>query len=141
MSATMPLLYGRTLFNDAESEWAFASYLPDIVVINLGTNDFANGDPGEAFTETYIDFIERLENLYPGVEIFCTAGGMTNGIFLTRVQAAVNARHTAGDMRVHYVEFPPLQESGAGCDYHPNVATNTAMANILIEAISKETGW
>ncbi len=140
-SATMPLLYGRTLFNDPTSAWAFASYLPDVVVINLGTNDFANGDPGEDFTTTYIDFIERLENLYPGVEIFCLAGGMQNGVFLTRVQSVVNARRAVGDTRVHYVELPPLQESGAGCDYHPNVATNTAMAAILIEAISEATAW
>jgi hypothetical protein len=139
---TVPMLYGRTLFNDAESQWPFASYLPDVVVINLGTNDFANEeDPGDAFVELYVDFIERLEGLYPGVEIFCTAGGMINGIFLTRVQAVVSARHTAGDMRVHYVEIPPLQESGAGCDYHPNVATHTAMADILITAITAETEW
>ena len=139
---TVPQLYGRTLYNQEDAQWPFASYLPDVVVINLGTNDFANSqDPGSAYVDTYIDFIDRLENLYPGVEIFCTAGGMINGVFVTRVKQVVNARHAAGDMRVHYVEFPPLTESGAGCDYHPNVATNTAMANTLIEAISEETGW
>ncbi len=141
MRATMPMLYERALFNDAELDWVYASYVPDVVVINLGTNDFGNGDPGEAFTETYLTFIARIEALYPGVEIFCLAGGMSNGGMLTRVQAAVSARHAAGDMRVHYVELPPLTEDELGCDYHPNNAANAKMADILIAAISDAVGW
>ncbi len=139
---TMPQLYGRTLFSELEPEWIFATYTPDVVVINLGTNDFANdNDDGAAYEGTYIDFIERLENLYPGVEIFCVAGGMSNGVFLQRVQNVVNARHVSGDMRVHYVQFPALTNDGFGCDYHPNNSANATMANILIDAISEATGW
>lgn len=141
MDLTMPKIYDRALFNDAELGWVYATYVPDVLVINLGTNDFGNGDPGEAFTETYVEFIQRVELLYPGVEVFCVAGGMSNGGMLTRVQAAVNARHTAGDMRVHYVQFPPLTNDEFGCDYHPNVAANTEMAGILSDAISEAVGW
>ena len=43
---TMPVLYGRTLGTQASSTWDFASWVPDAVVINLGSNDFQQGDPG-----------------------------------------------------------------------------------------------
>ena len=44
-TGTMPERYERTLADDAAS-LGLARYTPDVVVIDLGTNDFATGDPG-----------------------------------------------------------------------------------------------
>lgn len=42
---------------------------PDFIVVNLGTNDTAIND--ETFKEGYISMIKRIEQKYPGTEIFC----------------------------------------------------------------------
>lgn len=42
---------------------------PDFIVVNLGTNDGAIDD--ETFKEGYISMIKRIEQKYPGTEIFC----------------------------------------------------------------------
>jgi len=35
----LPALYDRTLFYDADEKWDFSSFQPDVVCVNLGTND------------------------------------------------------------------------------------------------------
>ncbi len=47
----MPVLFELTLADDPTSTWGFSTPPPDVVVINLGTNDFAQGDPGMAFQQ------------------------------------------------------------------------------------------
>ena len=47
----LPELYLRTFADDASSAYGFDQYVPDVVVINLGTNDYSVGDPGVAFEE------------------------------------------------------------------------------------------
>lgn len=37
-----PMIYKRTVANDANSTWNTAQWTPDVVVINLGTNDFSS---------------------------------------------------------------------------------------------------
>jgi lysophospholipase L1-like esterase len=139
MSATMPKIYDRTLYNDADNHWSYTSYVPDVIVINLGTNDYANGNPGTPFTETYIEFMSQLRALYPAAEIFCVAGGMQNAdVYVQAVQAAVTG---ANDEKVHFVAFDHTTADELGCDYHPNSKWNSAMADVLENAISAVTGW
>lgn len=42
---TMPLLWTRTLPLDGHNAWDFSRWTPDAVVVELGYNDFAAGDP------------------------------------------------------------------------------------------------
>ena len=37
----LPALYDRTLFYDADEKWDFSSFQPDVVCVNLGTNDMS----------------------------------------------------------------------------------------------------
>lgn len=139
MTAPMPKLYDRTLFNDSALTWDATAYVPDVIVINLGTNDYGNGNPGQPFIDTYIDFLERLRGLYPQAEIFCAAGGMqSSDVYLAAVQAAVTG---SSDDRVHFVRFAALQQADWICDAHPNKAWNAAQAVTLTAAIKTEMGW
>lgn len=48
--------------------WETDRYVPDHIVINLGTNDYAVS--AEEFKESYIGFIKMLKATYPGVRVF-----------------------------------------------------------------------
>ena len=70
---TMPKLYSQILAGAATPVWTFPT-TPQVVVINLGKNDFAVGDPGVAFREAYLAFMRTLRTRYPNAFIVCTTG-------------------------------------------------------------------
>ncbi len=52
-----------------ESEpWDHSKFIPDYVVINLGTND--SSSPSKEFEETYSAFLKQLHNYYKDAKIF-----------------------------------------------------------------------
>jgi lysophospholipase L1-like esterase len=148
---TMPILWQRTIPTDANSTWNPAQWIPDVVVINLGTNDYnANStDPSPSFEATYLAFVATLRAAYPDAFIFGTVGPMLSGSTYDAAKAVimdvVSMRAAAGDSRMALVEFP-TQDCGSdgsscGCAYHPNGAEHEAMATILEAAIHAAMGW
>src|SRR4029079_18895976 len=71
-SGTMPMLYPLALANVAGAVWDF-HVEPQVVVINLGTNDISNnkGDPGDPFRDTYRTLLETIRAYYPHTQIIC----------------------------------------------------------------------
>lgn len=152
----MPVLFGLTLPDDPTSTWAFATAAPDVVVINLSTNDFATGDPGAAFTSAYVTFLQQVRRRYAGAYVLCALSPMLDGANRTAsasyIQSAVSTVRAAGDTRVSMLEYPAeggtaqefdvqLASSGYGCDYHPSTRTHQIMATALVAAIRHVTGW
>jgi lysophospholipase L1-like esterase len=147
---TMPILWQRTLPTDMTSQWDPSTWIPDAVVINLGTNDYAaQGDPTASYQAAYLSFVTQLRGAYPGAFIFCALGPMMSGTNLNSARTAVNnviaMRATAGDANLKLVEFATqncmADGSGCGCDYHPNLAEHQAMATVLEGAIHDTLGW
>ncbi|MGK4003196.1 SGNH/GDSL hydrolase family protein [Sorangium sp. So ce1036] len=155
---TMPELYGRTLPDEAQPAWDFSSWVPQVVVINLGTNDFSvdkdgkGVNPGEPFREAYAGLVETVRTNYPDALIFCTVGPMLSDGYpegtmaLSTVRSyitqVVEDRTEDGDDKVRYLEFPEHDgTNGRGCDWHPSAKTQQLMAQQLAEAISAELGW
>jgi lysophospholipase L1-like esterase len=149
----MPPLWERTLPARDDSRWDFALSAPDVVVINLGTNDLAPENTNQApFAEAYRAFVENVRDTYPGATIFCALGPnlsdywpegqMTLSRARSAIQGAVTGLSDAGDERVFFVEFPLVMESeGWGCDYHPSLITHARMGEQLATAIAAELGW
>jgi lysophospholipase L1-like esterase len=143
---TMPILYGRTLPDQAASTWDYSSWIPDAVVINLGSNDFQQGDPGQPFIDTYTAFVERLRGYYPGALIVCAVGpklsGSALGIARGYVMGIVGARNAAGDSKVDFVELPQaLPADGYGCGGHASIATHQRMGDTLAAELKAKLGW
>ena len=143
----MPDRYPRTLPERATSAWDFGKFLPDAVVINLGTNDFAKGDPGAAFQAAYLKFVTDLRVHYASSRFFLALGPMlSDGDYpkaAAYLKAVIAARATAGDKNLTLLEFgsQDANADGLGCDYHPSLKTHQKMADKLQAALKADLAW
>jgi lysophospholipase L1-like esterase len=146
---TIPKVYDRVLTNDATPTWT--GRVPDAIVINLGTNDFAHDIPGSEYAETYAAFLETLRGKYPNAYIICAIGPMMSDSFpagemhLTRIRnyvsSVVDDRKSGGDDRVELLEFATHVEADWGCDYHPNTGRHQQMGDALAARLRAALGW
>jgi lysophospholipase L1-like esterase len=146
-------LYDRTLPARPESRWDFSAWVPDAVVVNIGTNDFANRDPGQrAFTDSYLELVHRVRARYPNAFILCALGPMLSDTYPPAFRALTSARtyikvavaklQADGDARVAFLEFPQQDpNNGYGCAFHPNLKTHRLMAERLTDALRSRLGW
>ncbi|MPY57763.1 SGNH/GDSL hydrolase family protein [Streptomyces spongiae] len=125
----------RTASTGSQS-WDFSRYQASAVVINLGTNDIGHGVTGAAFQSAYTTFLRDIRAKYPNAVLFAVQ--TLKKRYVTETKAAVNARTTAGDTKVRYVDTTGWLTDGT--DYedgngHPNEAGHTKFANRLAPVI------
>lgn len=146
-SDTMPMRYGRALATDETSTWDH-SFVPGVVVVALGTNDFTGGqgDPGPAFEAAYAAFLAQLRAVHPNAAIVAVTSPMlsepSRTLLRGYVEGAIAARAAAGDTDVTLVDVDEQKEAdGYGCDYHPSAATQKAIAAKVVARVKALTGW
>jgi hypothetical protein len=138
---TLPTVYDHTLGTGSGPTWSFERKA-SAVVINLGTNDWGKGDPGTPFEDTYVQFIHTLRGHYPDAWIFLTIGTMTADPGFTQAKTRLaNVVGKAGDAKVSTFDLGVQNATSTGCDYHPNVAEDQRMANIVVAALKAKLGW
>jgi len=143
----MPDRYPRTLPERATSRWDFSRFVPHAVVINLGSNDFAKGDPGAAFGTAYLEFVSMLRGHYPSARFFLALGPMLSPQDYPKaaayLNAVISARAKAGDKNLSLLEFGAQDgdADGFGCDFHPSLKTHRKMADKLRAALKADLGW
>jgi len=150
---TIPEIYGRALPQDAASAWDFGPWKADVVVINLGTNDFGPKNPDrKAWTEACQAFLRTIRKNYPEAHIYLAVGSMMSDGYPPGRKALSTIREylnfvveeatKAGDKRVHFLEFEGQKEAnGIGADWHPSVKTHQIMAAKLVAAVRKDLQW
>jgi lysophospholipase L1-like esterase len=150
---TMAEVYDRALPQDSSSSWDFDRWIPDVVIINLATNDFGKDNPEkESWTKAYEAFIARLRKNYPKAEIYCATGSMMTdswppehkalSTLKAYLKSIVEFEKQAGDAHVRTIDFEPQdQKNGLGSDWHPNVKTHEIMAAALVGALQSDLGW
>jgi lysophospholipase L1-like esterase len=151
---TLPGIYSRILpLKPKSPSWEMSHYVPDVVVINLGTNDFAyqQSAPDEAaFQDAYKSFVRRLRELYPDARIVCTVGSMMSDYFpagkqhWTLIQrytkGVVDQLNAEGDAEVYYMAFS-TQRVPYGEDWHPTIDSHRISASELTNFLKPITGW
>lgn len=150
---TIVSLYDRVAPSTLNTKWDFSQWTPDVVVINLGTNDFnAKTNPDEAgWVAAYVKFIQEIRVRYPKAAIYCTLGTMISDWpgdrkprttilgYFDKILAEANA---AGGTPVRLVDFGvQMQHHGIGAQWHPSVKTHSLMAEKLVAAFKKDLGW
>jgi len=143
---TLPKIYDRIhLQNKNSTKWDHTKQVPDIIVINLGSNDYFGESRNEplndsVFVHTYIKFVAKLISLYPHAKIICANGSTLRDDWpagkkcWTRVQASIQKvqEHfkAKGNINI-YTFFFTQQSAPYGEDYHPSLTTHTKMAEEL----------
>jgi hypothetical protein len=142
---TMALRYPRALPTDETSTWDFSQFVPQAVVVNLGSNDFVADDPGQEFEDAYEELLDVIRFHYPDARIYCAVGSSTEGSEYSRLkprlQAMVASRLASGD-NIAMLDFGTTgDEATYGCDWHPSQSTHQLMADILTTALRHDLGW
>ncbi len=143
---TMPELWERTLGNESAHKWDFSTWTPDLVVVALGTNDYAMGDPGEPFGSKYAAFLGKVRSRYPAAWVLCATSPMLTGAsresLRTRVRGVVEGAKSKGDAKIAVVDFAEqINTDGNGCAGHPSSTTHRKMADQLVLSTHSTIGW
>ncbi len=116
----------------------FGSWVPDIVVINAGTNDALGGASAEDFCIGVDSFLDRVREVYPQTEIFY-AYGIMGDIYALHLRELI-AKRAKTDAKLHFVPLEPISEAETGVNFHPNCRGHERAARVLSAAIQKVIG-
>ena len=118
----------------------FTAYQPQLIIINLGTNDgsYTRNIPARdrAFVNGYVKFLRQVREVNPDANILCTVGLMRNETNAL-VAEAVARVNEFGDKKVFFKEafMQNGEVDGIGADWHPTESTQKKFAEYLVEFI------
>lgn len=130
--ANMPTRYPKTLC-DGTATWDFTSWIPDLVVIFLGINDFNNSVTDANFKTAYTSFITTVRSHYANVPIILI--GLAGNV-LTDVQSVAQSFS-----KVYTFSSPVTLSNARALWMHPDVAQHRQIADGLIPVVKNATGW
>jgi GDSL-like Lipase/Acylhydrolase family/Carbohydrate esterase 2 N-terminal len=120
----------QTVYFPNSPDWGFSSYRPNIVVINLGTNDEGYHVSDATFESTYITFLKNIHAKLPNTRIVVLRTFRGNEAAPTL--AAVQAIKAAGNNYVRYIDTTGwLIASDYNAGPHPSDAGHVKVANKL----------
>ena len=111
----------------ANYDWDFSQYQPELIVVNLGTNDnsYTKGDPDKCaeFEKGYVNFLKEIRAKNPNSEILCTLGIMGQELYPSITDAVDTYKTETGDSKVSVFQFSvqDSENNGYAVDYHPSV--------------------
>ena len=128
--------------------WNMSSWKPQLAHINLGTNDqagnFSNATFLAEFEADYVSFAHAIAAAYGDAEAktitFALAWGPMANQYSGAI-AAVAASLSSEGYKVITLDYMMEQYSPIGCEYHPSVDVDAAMAAQVRPAIAAAMGW
>ena len=139
--------YEHTLLYDKTEQWDFSRFTPQLVCINLGTNDTSTkGADPQLLRKGYRDLLGKVRSHYPQAKVVFLCGSMMSGDQLKSAQSAMDdvvaEAKKRGDKQVYRFDFTPQTGSlGYGASWHPSMEQHQQMAEELIPYLSKLMGW
>jgi len=142
----LPSLYDRICCADSSPIWDFTSWIPQVVVINLGTNDFSTQPhPSKpVFQEAYTQLINRIQSQYPAATIFCVCGPMIGEPCASYIEEVVEqCQQINANKEVYYIPISTslLTMADRGSDWHPNIQGQQKITNVILPIIQDTMNW
>lgn len=136
----------------AYTKWDFNKFIPELIVINLGSNDkqYIKYDLEtrlESFKAHYMAFLKQVRACNgKEAKILCCMGNVMPDDFInlypTIVSAVEHYKQETGDFAIETVTFEEAKpEDGVGGNWHPTIKTHTKMAETVIQKVSEWLGW
>ena len=129
----------------ATTPYDFKAYTPDLVVINLGTNDFSTivTPTPQQYVDAYIQMIDTIRSRYgQNIPVLCVKAHSANR-YLTTCLELLKQRMYA-DKKVFFAGFSAgliTPDKDLGASYHPNYHGNKKLSMSIIPQIASIMGW
>ena len=132
-------------FTPSEIEWDFSKRQPDVIVINLGTNDDSYcksmAERCEEFQQEYVNFLKLIREKNPDATIIGGLGIMGQALCYYVESAVKQYTEETGDGNVAYLMFDQQYgRDGYAADWHPTETTHGKAAAKLVEKIQELNG-
>lgn len=152
MGCSLSTLDGKVFPADFEYDF---TYEPDLIIVNLGTNDISYCMPydekgqlrisGEEAVERrrdfhvhYKEFISHVRERNPFSKIMCILGVMGT-VLNDEVEMVVSELNAAGDSRIFSMSLAEQDAAhdGYGTDYHPSKVTQNKLTDAVVGRIKE----
>lgn len=156
-STSMPVQYEYTIYaTDAslrqpgtlEAErWDFSRFQPEVICINLGTNDLSTNNYDLALLKAgYQKLLGMVRRHNPQAKIVFLTGSMLQSQELLEARRLLDEvtaeARKAGDSEIYRFDLSPIEgEEWYGNDYHPNIYQDEKMADELTAYLRKLMNW
>ncbi len=132
---------GPNGFKASGVDWDFSKFVPNIIVINLGTNDNSyTGKDAELineYAESYTQFLKKVRENNAHAHIICALGVMGADLYDAICTAAENYTAETGDENISVFRLSTQDGStGYAADWHPTAATHDKAAAELADYIN-----
>lgn len=138
------LFYPYTLLDNKNIKYT-SSWSPNIIVFELGGNDFATPlNPGEKwesrealqndFVKNYTAFIVDLHKKNPQASLILLVPHTGSEELLRQHKKIVEQLKTRGEARVHLLSLEPMELTS--CQWHPSAKDHRAVSQLLIDFIN-----
>lgn len=141
-NVVFPDIYRETdYYNNPGMEYDFAVQ-PDVIVVNLGTNDEseANKDlPVEEFRQGLYNFLKELRQYHPDAQILYTYG-LVRVNLSQAIEEVVHQLRNEGDDKLHYLQLAQCEKWELNLNHTVSNAY-TSRGDAIIAEIQRITGW
>ena len=141
----------------------FNAYQPDVIIINLGTNDggafnspaYLDEETGivykqrmeedgtlkeedlEKFQAAVVSFLEKIRTYNPNSHLLWVYG-MLGNVMQPGIEKAMNQyKEKNQDGKVSFLALPEMTEEGTGSRCHPGLICHQISAKIIVEELRK----
>jgi len=133
--------------NSNYPKWDFKKFIPDVVAICLGTNDFSEGDgvtprlpfDSTQFINRYVDLISKVHHHYPEAKILLLRSpiaGMEHDMMYKACLETVKQKTASSMNGLNSISiFSFTSFFGSGCTGHPSLDDHAKMAKELVPVI------
>lgn len=115
---------------------------PDVIVINLGTNDESNANqalPAEEFRQGLYAFLKEVRQYNPQAQILYTYGLVRIGL-AEDISQVISRLRDEGDEKIHYLRLEQCQKWELNLNHTVSTAY-TSRGDAIIQKIREITGW
>ncbi len=114
----------------ASANWDFSTYVPKVVVVNIGTNDGETGTPIATYQSTYVTFLGHLRATFPNATMVVMVPH--TGFMRAQDTAAYAAMVAGGDKKIHYINATGWLTTADEVDgLHPSDSGHAKLARLL----------
>lgn len=129
-------------FNLTDCLWDFSRFVPDLIIINLGTNDDSfckgHGDRQKEYQTSYTKFLKTVRSRNPGARILCILGMMGRRLCPFMEAAVVDYVEETRDERISTLWMEEQKaENGYSADFHPSVKSHGLAVEQLVPEIKR----